>query len=147
RAERNGGGGAGGGGNLGGSGLDTGISTPAALLGEAGATGAPAPQDAPGSAYSSGGGAGAATAGGSDPFGRRTASVDGGNTGDVAFGNSGDFGGKGKDGNAMGSEDPDDYFTRIGLGESLFKKVEKKYNEKAGSWALIEANAVLKSFK
>lgn len=35
----------------------------------------------------------------------------------------------------MKSEDPADYFTRTGIQESLFKKVEKKYKDTAFSWA------------
>jgi hypothetical protein len=36
---------------------------------------------------------------------------------------------------AMGDADPEDYFTRIGLGESIFKKVEKRYRSKSADWA------------
>jgi|GEM_PF-6263787 len=38
---------------------------------------------------------------------------------------------------AMGSADPEDYFSRIGLDESLFKKVERRYNQKATNWVLV----------
>lgn len=35
-------------------------------------------------------------------------------------------------------EDPEDYLTRIDKNMNIFKQVEKKYFEKATSWALIE---------
>jgi hypothetical protein len=35
---------------------------------------------------------------------------------------------------AMAGEDPSDYFTRIGLDDSLFKKVEKRYRSTSANW-------------
>ena len=58
-------------------------------------------------------------------------------------------GGDGKDGSAWGSNpmlssDPSDYFSRIGLDESIFKKVERRYTAKAVDWKVGEMQAQLK---
>ena len=34
----------------------------------------------------------------------------------------------------MGTDDPDDYFTRLGLADSLFKIVERRYRQKSTAW-------------
>jgi hypothetical protein len=46
-----------------------------------------------------------------------------------------DFGGARSEVDAMAGEDPEDYFTRIGLGDSLFKRVEARYRDKSVRWA------------
>jgi hypothetical protein len=38
--------------------------------------------------------------------------------------------------NPVGSEDPSDYFTRVGMDDSLFKIVTRRYRERASAWAL-----------
>lgn len=46
---------------------------------------------------------------------------------------------EGKEGvNPMLGTDPDDYFTRLDLKDSLFKTVEKQYRKKAESWISVE---------
>lgn len=56
-----------------------------------------------------------------------------------------EFGARGPSGeNPLGSADPDDYFSRIGVDWSLFKIVERRYQEKANGWALQKARSVLK---
>lgn len=40
----------------------------------------------------------------------------------------------GAEARAMGSEDPEDYFTRIGLDENLFKRIHDKYHKQAVAW-------------
>ena len=44
--------------------------------------------------------------------------------------------------NPLGSEDPNDYFTRLGMGENIFKIVERRYRNKAVSWVRNEMDAV-----
>ncbi|MCM2279628.1 MAG: hypothetical protein NDJ89_16255 [Oligoflexia bacterium] len=41
--------------------------------------------------------------------------------------------------NAMGSADPEDYFSRVKPGDSIFKVVERRYTSKAQNWALSDA--------
>jgi hypothetical protein len=49
---------------------------------------------------------------------------------------------EGKEGvNPMLGSDPDDYFTRIDLKDSLFKTVEKQYRKKAENWIAVELKA------
>jgi hypothetical protein len=43
--------------------------------------------------------------------------------------------------NPMGSDDPADYFTRIGLSESIFKQVERRYQEHERGWMHADARA------
>jgi len=43
--------------------------------------------------------------------------------------------GKKTDGSLESIEDPDDYFSRIEIDESIFKKVERRYQTKATAWA------------
>ncbi len=57
-----------------------------------------------------------------------------GNGKELAFGDPNGQNGAGF--NTMGSNDPEDYFNRIGKDESLFKKVERRYGEKAIHWAM-----------
>jgi hypothetical protein len=45
------------------------------------------------------------------------------------------FGAKPGDVNPLGSEDPNDYFTRLGMGDNIFKIVERRYRNKAVTWA------------
>jgi hypothetical protein len=40
------------------------------------------------------------------------------------------------------SIDPNDYFTRIGLQDSLFKKVERRYRSTSASWAMAEVSRI-----
>jgi len=42
----------------------------------------------------------------------------------------------------QGSEDPSDYFTRLGIGDNLFKIVERRYRNKAVGWARNEINTL-----
>jgi hypothetical protein len=44
--------------------------------------------------------------------------------------------------NAMGSKDPEDYFSLVNPGDSIFKIVERRYTTKAKQWALTDADAV-----
>jgi hypothetical protein len=90
---------------------------------------------AAGSDYKSAGGGAAGTGGGSESFsGGFSLGGSGGaaapDNNEVAMGAAGQTGVA-----ALGSEDPDDYFTRTGLGDNLFKKVEKVYRTKSMSWA------------
>ena len=43
----------------------------------------------------------------------------------------------------MGSEDPEDYFSRLNPDDNLFKIVERRYQKKTTDWAL-PASAVIK---
>jgi hypothetical protein len=74
--------------------------------------------------------------GGSGSGGGSTASADFANGGGSA---SGSEGANGDGVSAMGSPDPDDYFARINIDESLFKKVERRYTDQAENWALADA--------
>jgi hypothetical protein len=50
------------------------------------------------------------------------------------------------DGGAMGDaltiEDPDDYFTRVGLNDNLFKIVERRYRKKSTAWTTESLHSV-----
>ncbi|HAR42372.1 MAG TPA: hypothetical protein DCS07_07030 [Bdellovibrionales bacterium] len=101
----------------------------------------------------SGGGSGSGSAGG------RGAGGSGARMGSGSFSNSGNgsgagdgsdgalkFGkeGRAEDGsNPMGSEDPEDYFSRLNPDDNLFKIVERRYQKKTTDWAL-PASAVIK---
>ena len=90
-----------------------------------------------GSAYSGGS---AATAGGSAGMGFN------GNRGLSADGGTMNFAGESSGGvNPIGSDDPQDYFTRLGLGENLFKIITRKYRAKATDWARVTAETAVKS--
>jgi hypothetical protein len=45
------------------------------------------------------------------------------------------FGAKAGDVSPLGSEDPSDYFTRLGMGDNIFKIVERRYRNQAVTWA------------
>jgi hypothetical protein len=85
-----------------------------------------------------------ATGGGAKPGGGDGSGGDFGSRGGVPAGGSqvqdfGSGGGAGAgDASVMASEDPMDYFTRIGIEENIFKKVEKKLDEKERGWILDE---------
>ncbi|MGE0614918.1 MAG: hypothetical protein AB7P04_04705 [Bacteriovoracia bacterium] len=90
--------------------------------------------------YSQGSGAArapAAAGGSGNPF----AGLFGGN--DNAVGGEAkkelQFGAKGPGFNPMGSTDPEDYFSRIGLTENIFLIVERKYRQKTSDWATSDA--------
>jgi len=89
-----------------------------------------------------GGGARSASAGGgagksiADMFGSGSGSeLSGGSRTDV-------FGARPGDVNPLGSEDPSDYFTRLGMGDNIFKIVERRYRNQAVSWARNAVDAV-----
>ena len=65
-------------------------------------------------------------------FGNGLAGVDGAGGGDVSFGNASNV-------NPMLAGDPEDHFTRIGLEDSLFKKVERRYRDTSVKWASADA--------
>lgn len=44
--------------------------------------------------------------------------------------------------NPVGSEDPGDYFTRLGMSDSLFKIVERRYRNKAVVWSRNAADLI-----
>lgn len=81
-----------------------------------------------------GGGAGGRGSKNDNPFGSNSG-IDGANA-TTQFGSGG--GAKG-DVNAMGSEDPADYFSRIGVFESIFKRVSNRYQEKSRAWSTTDA--------
>ena len=130
-------GGGGGGGSLG-------SSDSAGMLGSAGGTPEVhlnGSENVYGSA--SGGGGGGRKSGGDSAFSSLSGLFSGlgakdgkGGTG-AAAGSGTNFGKKGPGGlNPQGTADPDDYFTRIGVDDSIFKKVERRYEQTATSWAL-----------
>jgi hypothetical protein len=88
-----------------------------------------------GGAYKAGGGgpAGGGDTNGMPNFGSG-GGISAGSGGDVSFDASG-----AKDVSSTGSEDPEDYFTRTGLDENLFKKIEKKIDEKERLWQVQDA--------
>ena len=57
-----------------------------------------------------------------------------GGVGTLAFGSKEDAGDAGVSAFAPGQKDPEDYFTRTALDESLFKIVEKRYQAKSRDW-------------
>jgi hypothetical protein len=130
-----GGGSGGGGGGSGGLGSDFGkLSTaPSAGSGSGAADATSGPSGSSGDGtYTSGAGAGAATAG--NGFGYNRGS---GMGGDGAGGTSEqvEFGDAGATGDvAVIGEDPEDYFTRVGIDDNLFKIVERRYGKKASGW-------------
>ncbi len=91
-----------------------------------------------GGAYAGGGKGGGEGAGGAGDggFAYNPGGAGGGGAGEMNFGGQGPAGG---DIPAMAGSDPDDYFTRTSPDENIFKKVERKYGEKATGWALEEA--------
>lgn len=98
------------------------------------------------SAYGGGGSGGSRSGGGSgsnsfgNPFAGLFGAAGSGGANGAGAGGSGivKFGaqGAGAGGAASGSADPEDYFTRIGIEDSLFKKVEKRYEQTALKGAL-----------
>jgi len=94
-----------------------------------------------GTAYTAGGGAGAGGGGGSHGglgFGSDASEMAaaGGSTNN-RFGEKGEV-------NPQGSEDPNDYFTRLGLEDDLFKIVERRYRNQAVAWAKNDSDANVK---
>lgn len=134
--------GSGGNGGSGGAGSASGLDTSAL------ATAAAAPDPSSGSPSVSGATAGAAPYGsghagrGTLPNGAHStgfqfgngSGLDGAGATDFALGNSN----AGNVGSMVGG-DPEDYFTRIGLEDSLFKKVERRYHDTSMKWALTES--------
>jgi hypothetical protein len=96
---------------------------------------------------------GSAAAGGALPNGARSTGFQfgngfsGGDSGaaggaaELAFANASGAGG----GDAMLGGDPEDYFTRIGLEDSLFKKVERRYQATSMHWASADAASPTRS--
>ncbi|MBU6376327.1 MAG: hypothetical protein KGQ59_10055 [Bdellovibrionales bacterium] len=83
----------------------------------------------------SGGGGGG---GGGDSGGGRSIADLFGGSGDGLGGsgqNSEEFGATADSVSPLGSEDPGDYFTRLGMDDDLFKIVERRYRNKAVVWA------------
>jgi hypothetical protein len=132
------GGKSGGGGGAGGSGSGGGLKTAASS--DLSNTQQSAATDGSGSSYrggESGAGSGSASGGAGSAYGSGSGlSGDGSESGTstALFGKDGDAGARALD--PSGSTDPEDYFTRLGLGDSLFKTVEKRYRQKASQWAI-----------
>jgi hypothetical protein len=87
--------------------------------------------------YGAGGGAkgspsGKGLEGGGMVFGGAS---EGSSPGSLSFSGEG-ASGSGGDGATLNAatEDPDDYLTRIGIDESLFKRIERKHTEKQRLW-------------
>ena len=57
-----------------------------------------------------------------------------------------EFGGK-KDKDAMGTADPDDYFSRLKAEDNIFKIVEKRYKQKSMTWSAADALDLSNSVK
>ncbi len=134
-ASAGGGGAGGGGGGLGGSTLSTDPGSLLTLQGDPG--GMVEDANAAGGQYSGGnsrGGAGTRRSKSDNLFGSN--SLEGADS-SMQFGNN-----KKGDVNAMGSEDPADYFSRIGVFESIFKRVSNRYQEKSRAWATTDAAEV-----
>lgn len=140
RNDQSGGGSGGGGGGAGDSGgLKLGSGDTAPMGSEASPTPAGASGDQ-GALYSGGGGgAGANQNGKSDPMASLLAGFRGpaGEGGSVGSASVDLRAGAGNGTSTLGTADPQDYFTRVDLKDSLFKVVEKRYRQKATSWALI----------
>jgi hypothetical protein len=138
-----GGGGSGSGGSGSGTGLDnTSVSTAPApgASGSPGVSGATADAVAYGA---NGNGAGGALPNGARStgfqFGNGFSGEGAGGASELAFANS--SGG----GDAMLGGDPEDYFTRIGIEDSLFKKVERRYQATSMHWASADASSPSRS--
>jgi hypothetical protein len=84
--------------------------------------------DDPDASYRAVGGAGS---GGSAGSGGAIRSIASEGSSSLEFGAEGDA-----DPAAMGSEDPADYFTRLGLDDNLFKTVERRYRATSVRWAM-----------
>lgn len=89
-------------------------------------------------AYSAGGGGAGMGGGGTGNtgFGFATSGYGGAGAGGANANGSLSFGDDSAQGgmDVMGSEDPEDYFARTNLDESLFKIVEKRYRSKSTDW-------------
>jgi hypothetical protein len=85
-----------------------------------------------------GGAAGGPGAGGFFSRSGDSDGIEGGGAGATEESFTPDGGGLGK---AMGSEDPEDYFTRVGLGDDLFKIVERRYRHKSTAWTTDDLRA------
>jgi hypothetical protein len=126
---------AGGSGSGSGSGLDDGSMTTAAASDPgnsptiSGATAADAPYVSNGGGAP--GGTTASTGKSGFQFGSGFAGPEGTGAADVAFGN-------GSSVDPMASGDPQDYFTRIGIEDSIFKKVERRYRDTSVKWASVQ---------
>ena len=115
-----------------GMGLGSSLQTKAATSGEVAGSGDPGVKT-PG--YEGGPAAAAGGDGGSaNPFGYS------GNDGSAAGGSNTLELGSGTDQgaavDAMANGDPEDYFTRLDLNDNLFKIVERRYGQKAMTWAV-----------
>ncbi len=86
--------------------------------------------DARSGAYASGGGGGRGGKGSSWSFGGE---LGGGGAADGKTGQA-NFKGAGDEINPVGSEDPEDYFARLSMEDSLFKIIERRYVRKQESW-------------
>lgn len=88
----------------------------------------------------SGGGSGAGFSGGSgNSHGNQVRGIEGG-AGEMAdYSKGGSNAAEAHVLGALGAEDPDDYFTRIGIQDNLFKKVEIRYMRTATGWAQAKA--------
>lgn len=92
-----------------------------------------------GGGYTSGSGAGAIAGNGAGLHPASGMGIDGAqgsSSSEASFGADT----SGADGKTMDSEDPSDYFTRIGLGDNIFKIVERRYRQKSMAWASLELN-------
>ncbi len=101
--------------------------------------------DTTGAGYGGGGGHGGG--GGSDNGGINLGAGGGGPGGGLEVQNFEGGGAQGLSGShgqpALGTEDPADYFNRIGLNENLFKRVERRYGQKTRAWALQDSREML----
>lgn len=142
--KKGGGSGGGSGSGLGGD-FGAGISTKPIVLGGESSGETSAAVASAGSVYSGGGGGGGAGSGG------RAGGFDlGGLNGGQGAGRPGNellrFG-RDPASSAMGSADPEDYFSMLKSGDDLFKIVEKRYTKKAEGWALGDAKEAASSVK
>jgi len=141
-------GGSGGGSGSAGSGLGTGLDNSSVSTAPApGASGSPgvsgATADVAAYGANGNGAGGSALPNGARPtgfqFGNGFSADGAGGASELAFANA--SGG----GDAMLGGDPEDYFTRIGIEDSLFKKVERRYQATSMHWASADANSPTRS--
>lgn len=94
-------------------------------------------------AASAGGGGGAgASSGGGGAFNSFLGSKDSGANGNAEDETFGDASKKGEV-DPMGTQDPEDYFTRSELGDNIFKIVEKRYRSTTSGWVAIQAREIV----
>lgn len=119
--------------------MDTGGSTSPATSSTNGPNGGGVGSDTTARGAYSGGGRGVANKNGNSGLGLSFGG--GGGKGDDGKSNSMDFGAT-SDGKAVSIDDPEDYFTRIGIEENIFKIIHKRYESVALSWLKESINEI-----